>query len=286
MLVDELVRKLGKTHAELAPLEPVLSGLIARGRAAYPDLEVSDAAFISHVAEHLDPTGAVHEALVSLQAEALFLACACTLGRSAAVVAFEREHFHQVRAAHAQLRLEPTRAEELTQRLRERLFVGSLGGRPAVSAYSGRGDLGRWLKAVALRAAIDTLRVPNREVASDEALATLAFQGDDPEIEHLKIRYAGEFAAALRRAIGSLPPETRTELKLYYLDGLRLDELASLFHVAPSTISRRLTAARRELLDQTRAALREQLKIDDSELESILTLIASRMDVARSAFER
>jgi hypothetical protein len=55
--------------------------------------------------------------------------------------------------------------------------------------------------------------------------------------------------------------------------------------VAPSTISRRLAKSREALFVETRRALMERLGVAEEELDSILRLLESRLDLSRGALE-
>ena len=73
-----------------AALEARLAGLVARGRAAYPELAVDGVAFVRFLARAV--ARAESEAPASLDAieiEDLYLACACAAGVSGAAARFE-----------------------------------------------------------------------------------------------------------------------------------------------------------------------------------------------------
>jgi len=267
-------------------LEAELSRALETARAANPGIAIDDDVFLRYLAEHVPVDELpLDGALRDMRVDHLYLACACASGDERAIAALERAHFGHVRAGLAQMRLSEEQMSEVNQRVRERLLVAAGGKTPRIADYSGRGDLGRWLRAVAVRLAIDSIRSRGREVApGDDALADMAVPGDDPELAHLKDRYSSEFRAAVKAAIGALDAETRGDLRLYYLDGLRLEELASLHRVAISTVSRRLAKARESVLADTRRRLREKLALSEQDVESVLGLIASRLELSHSAW--
>jgi RNA polymerase sigma-70 factor (ECF subfamily) len=177
--------------------------------------------------------------------------------------------------------------EEVLQRLRVSLLT-SAPGRPAkIADYSGRGELLRWLRASAVRTALNlrTEGKASREDPVGDELAELPFTSSDPQLEAMRKQYGEKFRSALRHAVKSLPAEARVELKQYYFEGLGVEELGGLYQVAPSTISRRLAKSRELLAERTRDALREQLGISGTEVESILRLIIGQLELTRSAFE-
>lgn len=50
-------------------------------------------------------------------------------------------------------------------------------------------------------------------------------------------------------AVRYLPPKQREVLRLYFFEGLRMEQIAQRLGVSKSTVSRRLSAARRTLRD-------------------------------------
>jgi RNA polymerase sigma-70 factor (ECF subfamily) len=96
----------------------------------------------------------------------------------------------------------------------------------------------------------------------------------------LKTRYRGEFKAALEHALVNLASEQRNLLRLHFVDGLRLEDLARLFHVDRSTVVRRIAAAREAIVDEAKRLLQERLDIDAAEFESLIGLVRSRLDLS------
>lgn len=102
-------------------------------------------------------------------------------------------------------------------------------------------------------------------------------------LAQMKERYSVDFKAALNTALAAIDPESRNDLRLYYFDGVKLEDLARLHEVATSTMSRRLARTRKTVLARTREILRAQLGVDEAELDSILHLIESRLDMSAGA---
>jgi RNA polymerase sigma-70 factor (ECF subfamily) len=253
---------------------------------AYPGLGVAREAFVESLRARLASEPDPAAALAARRVDHLYLAFACAEQRAQAIAQFEADHFHHVRIAMARFHVAHAECDELMQRLRERLFVATPPHMPRIADYDGRGHLSAFVRAVAVRLVLDHLRRSGRtEPADDETLAELAAPDDDVELAHAKRRYAAEFRAALRDALATLDREARVDLKHYYLDGLTLEALAVLRGVAPSTIARRLTRTRELLLSTTCEQLAKTLGVAPGELDSVLAIIASHMEVARSVFE-
>ena len=77
----------------------------------------------------------------------------------------------------------------------------------------------------------------------------------------------------------ALPPREKSLLKLSYLDGLSLDEIGALYRAHRTTVGRWLDAARQRILDDTRRGLGERLRLGEAEVDSLMALIRSQLDV-------
>jgi RNA polymerase sigma-70 factor, ECF subfamily len=142
-----------------------------------------------------------------------------------------------------------------------------------------------WLRAVALRTALNDARasVGAREVPLEEALCNaLAATEADPELRYMKEHYRAEMLAALRAAVAALPARTRSLLQQYYLDGVGLRALATMRRLHVSNVSRSLAKAREALMSATLDELAGRLRIDPTELESVLRLVQSGLDASLS----
>jgi RNA polymerase sigma-70 factor (ECF subfamily) len=133
---------------------------------------------------------------------------------------------------------------------------------------------------MATREAIDLLRHTRREstVDDDTALHSLVTPGD-AELDHAKAHYVAEFKQAFTKALRSLAPRDQTLLRQHVIDGLTIDQLGALYDVHRSTAARNLERARQAILDATRQRFASALRVRHSELDSILRLIRSRLEV-------
>jgi RNA polymerase sigma-70 factor (ECF subfamily) len=212
----------------------------------------------------------------------LWLACACAQGVPSAIASFERVFLAQVPRFIARVDSSPELADEVRQRLRERLLVGRAGAPPRIASYSGRGPLSGWLRVAAVRLALD-----QRERASDLApitdeLAAAVSASDEPEVAIVRRRHGAEFQAAVEQAVASLTAQERTLMRLYVSDGKTVDELALAYQVNRGTVSRRLAAARRRILAETYRLLGERLRLSPSELNSLMRAVRSELHLSLS----
>jgi RNA polymerase sigma-70 factor (ECF subfamily) len=217
-----------------------------------------------------------------LAAGDLWLACACCRGDSRAIAAFERAYAQEIRGALRRLRDQALLPDDFRQILRHRLFVGDGSAGPAIARYSGHGNLGAWVRVTSMRTALNATRnkPPPDRPPDDEDLFEFEPSPDDPELDHLKRTYRDAFRHAFLETVASLPASDRTLLRQSVIHGLTVRELARIHGVHHATVARRIAAAREELLAGTRRILVQRLAVSPRELDSIMHLIQSRLEVS------
>jgi RNA polymerase sigma-70 factor (ECF subfamily) len=249
---------------------------IHQARAAWPDVQVDEEAFVAHL-------GARAHKLEQLHLDDLYLAFACARGDAEAVAIFERTLLSKVRQFVARVDRSPQFAEEVQQILRARLLAGDAEHPPKVAEYSGVGPLHNWLRVAALRAALDQVRRRPEQVNASQDLAGKALAGSgDPEHELLRRRYRGEFQAALEAALGTLTAKERNLLRMHFVDGLGIDRLGIVYRVHRATAARWLQAARERLLEEIRQQLRPRLGLTDSQFDSLAGVLQGDLHVSMS----
>jgi len=246
-------------------------------RAARPELTLDDGAFEAFL--HARP-----ERLDSSPEHAgdLALSFACANGDGAAIRALEAEYLSRVASTL------PSRhrsdAAEVIQSLRDKLLVASPTGPAKIGDFTGRGGLGGWLRVAAVRVALNIERSKKHEVALDENRALAERAAGDLEIDHLKRRYRLEFREAFTAALEALEARPRNLLRQHYLDGLTMEAIGAIYRVHRITVVRWMEQSREALAKETRRELSARLRVDRNELESILRLIESQMDMSLRAF--
>ncbi len=204
----------------------------------------------------------------------LVLAASCLAQDRAALESFDPLVVDEVRRAVTPLQAAKTPTEDVTQAVRERLLVDG-----KLADYSGAGPLGAWLRAVAVRVALNAQRPQAREDAVDE-VPDAPLADPDPELALLRARHRVEFKAALSQALTALTPRERTLLRLTACDGLTLAEVGKMYGKDTSTASRWVATARDTLREATRAQLAKALSLSASELESVLRAADSELHLS------
>lgn len=216
----------------------------------------------------------------------LHLACGCSRGDKDALARFDVDYMSAVGPALAHMKLPQGTADEVRQRVRHKLLVPTdVGGYPKIDAYAGRGKLRGLVKVVATRTALNLIRASKREVGLSDGgggldLSRLPSPERDPELHYMKQQYRQHFSEAFEAAVGDLDGRQRNLLRLHLLEGITLDRLATMYDVHRATVVRWLAKARSTLMEATHKRLQARLSVNPEELESLMRLIASRLDVS------
>jgi RNA polymerase sigma-70 factor (ECF subfamily) len=252
--------------------EDALAALVAAGRAAWPNITVAPETFIEHLALHAK----TKEALAAVHASDLYLACA-VCQRDRAALAYFEDHF-MARVPDYVLRIRVGReiVDEVQQKLRERLLMGEDGKTPKIAEYSGKGALGGWLRVAAVRTTLNHVRSAGPKT---EALGGEMSLAADPELAYVKEHAHDLFADAFKRVLGGLDAAERTILRLHYIEGLTMDQLAHLYKTPRSTIARRVGEARKQILVATETLLRDERRLSPSSVASVIRQAKSRLEV-------
>jgi len=152
--LDEVARALDGAWPEGVPHRDAFWAELAR---CVPD-EVSDEA--------------LPEALRRVHAVELHLAFACRRGHAGALARFEREHVAALGPAVGRVDSSPAFVDEIKQRLRTKLLVADGSGPPKIAHYTGQGSLLTWVRVVAVREALSSVRAERRRALAAEAPAS------------------------------------------------------------------------------------------------------------------
>jgi RNA polymerase sigma-70 factor (ECF subfamily) len=257
----------------------VLAGHVRGSRAAYPEVAVTDETFGAELARRLGDDATV-ERVAKTRADHVFLAIACAAGDAAAIRRFEAEVFEEIDACAARVRATPAQAAEVRGHLQRILFVSEPGRPAALHAYAGRGDLRGYVKVMATRELIRLVDKGKRELGVDDEVLEKLSPADDPALAYLKDRYRADVDAAMRAALVALADQPRALLRYSLIDGWSIDKIGALYGVHRATAARWLTAARDELGAGIRAELARRLTVPVDEVDSIVRLVQSKLDVS------
>jgi len=245
--------------------------LLESAAAAHPTVKLKGEVFAAHVRERLEGTS-----LDKLHLEDLYLACACIHGDRAAWRILDKVHLSRVREFVARVDSSPAFADEVRQRLAEKLLHEKL------ALYTGRGPLGGWIRVAAVREAQNTRRGTKHAV--DPADVALASPEEDPEIQLLKRKYAKEFKDAFQTVLATLSPDERNVLRLHYLDGLTIEEVGKAYRVSRATAARWIADAKSRIVAEVQSTLQKRFGqkggAKGPTAESLLALVRSQLDMS------
>jgi RNA polymerase sigma-70 factor (ECF subfamily) len=210
------------------------------------------------------------------------LAWAAGRGDPAAVRQLDAVIASEAEAAARRIDNSRSFVDEVRQALRVRLLVAEA-GRVRVHDYVGRGPLGAWIGVAALRVALNLKR--SSGPATSDILTELVDDAD-PELLHLKTLYRAEFKDALEGALQALAERQRALLRLSYVDGMSMVQLARLYDVHETTAARWVKAAAAEVAEDARRRLTERLALSPSSLDSIARMVLSNLDASISRLLR
>jgi RNA polymerase sigma-70 factor (ECF subfamily) len=181
------------------------------------------------------------EFLVSLRVEELALARACAAGEERAWEIFMARYREKLYDIAAYIAKESSAARELADSLYADLYGTTTRDGKRISklaSYTGRGSLEGWLRTVLAQEFVNRFRRQRRLVSLDgESEDGAQFAAADPEPA---VAVDPRIEAATAEILSRLSSEERFILAAYYLDGRTLAEIARMFAVHESTISRKL----------------------------------------------
>ncbi len=213
-----------------------------------------------------------------------YLAYAALAGAPLAVRRVREIAAREVQAVARRARRQAADASDLLQSLSTRLLVsGPSGAPPGLASYGGAGPLAVWLRVVAARELVSAGR-KRADVVDDELarghVMPAAGSGADPEADFLRTKYRALFHAAFKEAAADLSAEDRNILRYHYVDGFSIDRLAAMYDLHRASVARRIHRAREALLEATRERLRREAFASDTELESVLRVVESQVELS------
>lgn len=259
-----------------------IKALLEAAHAAWPDVRVDEREFSRLLAERILPHAPAAPGVpATLCAKDLFLAFACARGDAAALYHLEARFLSRLPIVLRSIEPSPSFAEEVVQLVRIRLLLRENGSAPRILDYGGRGPLRGWLRAVALRIALNLSGLDRRECDLDSVNESSLIAGAlDPEQALLKSQMSAHFREAFRVALASLTADERNLFRLHLVEGLSIDRLAEMHRIHRSTAARRAERLKGLLLERTRRHLADFIGLAGEEVDSALKSIRNGWDLS------
>jgi RNA polymerase sigma-70 factor (ECF subfamily) len=272
----------------LAEHEPaVTAALVAQWQAAiaaWPDIAVAPERFGGELAHRIGAPAtaeAAEAALDAMRGADVYLAIACCDGDAAGIARIEDILARELRHLAIKLHASSDQTAEIHAELRRILLIDEPPRRAALREYAGRGDLRGYLRVMSTRALIRAINRGRREIAvEDNEFFDRLLPNDDAEISFLRAQYHDAVDGALRVALAGLDPRSRALLRYQLIDGWSIDQVGKLYGVHRATAARWLTDAREVLGAAIRNELAARLQISPEEVDSIVRLVQSRVDMS------
>lgn len=210
----------------------------------------------------------------------LLLACSMRAGDLRAVPLFERLCIAPIEGVLSRAKLSPDEADELRQKVRERLLIPDDAGATRLEGYAGEGRLEGLVRVMASRLVVDLARSRRARPGSDDALLDLPAGTHDPALLALKQRCQGDFRTAFASAVASLDARERNLLRMHLLGGVTLEQLAAMYGVHRATVVRWIAAARERVLSATRRDLESRGVLRGDELGAFIAMVESGLDLS------
>jgi len=261
-------------------LEAMMVEVIDSAQRAFPDILLAPEIFVAYLFERIPVDSPPLVALRHMHTVDLYLACACGRGDINAFAAFEARCMRRLDRVLLKMDIGADASADVKQEIRARLLAGD-GGRARIRDFSGRGDLRGWVRVIAVRLALQHQLWARREtpLEEDERLLQLAAP-DNHGSDHRTRIYRQEFKRAFEAALRLLPDRMRTLLRQHYVDALSIDEIGVLYRVHRSTAARLLARSRLLLLEATRARMMSRLGVQPPDLDSIMRMIRSQLEIS------
>ncbi len=270
------------TGNELTTVQDMLRFVMAAGAARWPGLVVDDEA----IAQHLATTSSLALVCSPALASDWYIAFACSVNAPKAHDYFQATYGEAIDSGARRIDSSRDFVDEVRQRVLELLFVGSGTSGPRIAQYKGQGPLAIWLRTTSKRVA---LRLGSAgatpRFVSEDALADELAEACDQELALLRAHYGSLFRDALVAALRELPQRERMLLQLSFVAGMSTVRIAKMYHVNQSTISRQLQLAAHRTFDTAKSKLRAELGVVSQELESILAIVRSHIEMTLSCLE-
>ena len=270
----------GEELADSSALEAALARAVETARAAWPQVQLSPAGWMTALSEVAPRPPVPEPPLGEILVADHYLACACAAQIAEAIVACDAILVREAGFAADGTRMHASVRDEATQVVRTQLLAPR-GGKPAaIGDYAGRGALRSWLRVCVSRELVRIAKTQQRSEPLEEHLVADTSDRDDPVLEDLKAKYRGELAEAFRSALGELPARERTLLRYQLIDGLTIDDIGAIFRVHRATAARWIAKIREDLVTRTRELMAAALGVDTDEAASIVRLVQSQLDVS------
>lgn len=272
--LPEAERDLWNTKATASALAEVWT----KGTSAWPNIRLQQDTFLRHLAASVEPSDVA--TISDIRGSDLYLACACGHGDEAALRAFEAGEIPGVLRTLQSMKVTSDCRDDVVQVIRYRLLIGSATRGPRILNYRGRSTLGRWLRVITVREALEVLKKPSQAVSLEALEFAIPAMGASPEYSRLRAEFAPQVRAALSQGVKGLGSRERALLRMHAVEGLGHEQIARIYSVHRTTALRWLEKAQAELIVSVRSYLQEHLEISEEEFFQVMASLVSQLTLS------
>lgn len=244
-LALEVERAIGRQLGD--DFREALDAIGVQAKSAWPEIELPLAKLAAFLATNLPKTAGEAS---KLHAADIYLVLACAEGSREAQRAFSDQFLGDVPSFVRRIDKSASFADEVRQELAASLLLRRDGAEIRLAQYQGRGPLKGFLRVAATRAALNLKR--NKGEKKERLSGRHAdARAVDPEKAVMKKRDAALFRQAFEHAVSELDVDERNVLRLHYVDGLSIDEVAATYQIGRATAARWLAKAKEKIVRST-----------------------------------
>jgi RNA polymerase sigma-70 factor len=212
--------------------------------------------------------------VASLHTNDLLLSVACARGSNAGWQRFYVLYRKYLSDLSRHLLARHSDAEELSQTIWIDLFLPDRSGQSRIASYDGRSSLATWLRVVVSNRVINERQRKGMAAGNLDAIPEPADPGalQDVEANVCRERYRDMILSAFEGASCRLEPQERLIVLLRYDQGLQLGEIARLFSVHQSTITRQLDRVVNRLRGDVVSQLSVNYGLDGAAIDECLSV--------------
>jgi RNA polymerase sigma-70 factor (ECF subfamily) len=254
-------------------------------RAQLPGVDVSEADFTEYLERRRAPARAPDDdhpgpnPLTILTD--MYLACACARGSAVGIVAFAGRYADVIESVRSRFGERAPTRDELWSELSSRLFVATAEKAAKITEYTGQGELGGWLRMVALRVLLNMIDARKPEFPFEQrVLDGLLVTEASPELALARAERREAITRALKQVLAQMPVRNRRLLRLAFAEGFTIDDLGQLYGVHRATAARWIRGACTMLSASLRQVVRAELGLSAAEYESWIRSMESGIDVS------
>jgi RNA polymerase sigma-70 factor (ECF subfamily) len=223
----------------------------------------------------------------SLHSNDLLLTLACSRGSDAAWRRFSTLYRKYLADVSRRLTRRNSDPQEFGDIVWVDLFLPDRSGQSRIASYDGRSSLATWLRVVVSN------RIINEHLRKGARFSNLDRipEPADPAALHNvesrlgRSRYGSMILKCFEHASSLLKPQERLILLLRYDQGLSLGEIARLYSVHQSTITRQIERIARQLRDSMISLLASQYGLDQEATEECLAVASETISTSISILD-